>query len=222
MERLAVATTLLASLILSSCAKQTTSGSESTPRRETPVAAKHERTPDEVALLEAAGKGDTETVKSLLERGVDPNAKDPEGRTPLTEAVYNNRADIVKLLLHHGADVFAKKNDGQTPQTIAVSHKDVADLIAEQIRLFEVAASGDNKAVKQFLDNGAYVNVRDPDGRTPLTEACWNNNIATVKLLLDKGANPNAKKNDGATPLSIAKSKGHKEIVELLQKAGAK
>ena len=220
MQRLVVATTVLASLILSACAKQTTP--VSTPVREAPVAAKHERTQDEVALLEAAGKGDTETVKSLLDRGVNPNAKDPDGRTPLTEATYNNHTDVVKLLLHHGADVFAKKNDGQTPLTIADDHKDVAELIAGQIRLFEAAAKGDNKAVKDLLDNGAYVNVRDPDGRTPLTEACWNNNIATVALLLDKGADPNAKKSDGATPISIARSKGHKEIAELLKKAGAK
>jgi ankyrin repeat protein len=66
------------------------------------------------------------------------------------------------------------------------------------------------------------VNVRDPEGRTPLTEATWNNHVETVKLLLDKGANPNVNKVDGATPLSIATNKRHKDIAELLKKAGAK
>jgi ankyrin repeat protein len=84
----------------------------------------------------------------------------------------------------------------------------------------EVSGSGDTKLVKELLDQGTYVNVRDPDGRTPLTEAVWNNHGEIVRLLLEKGADPNAKKNRGATPLSIAMGKGYKEIAGL-KKTGA-
>ena len=44
----------------------------------------------------------------------------------------------------------------------------------------------------------------------------------TVKLLLAKGANVNEKRTDGDTALKMAKKKGIKEIVEMLEKAGAK
>lgn len=181
-----------------------------------------ERTPDEIALIDAAIKGDTSAVKTLLDHDVNANSRDPDGRTPLTEAAYYGHTEIVKLLLDHDADVFARKAHGETAYDMAASHQDIAEMIKREMDLLEAAAKGDSKLVKELLDKGAYVNVRDPDGRTPLTEAVWNNNVELVRLLLARGANPNAKKNDGATPLSIAQGKAYKEIADLLKKAGAK
>jgi uncharacterized protein len=180
------------------------------------------RSADEIALLNASIKGDTATAKTLLDRGVNPNTKDGDGRTPLTEASFYGHTEIAKMLLAHGADVFAKKIHGETVLDMASGHKDIADLIKAEMDLLGAAGKGDAKLVKELLDKGAYPNVRDPDGRTPLTESVWNNHVEVVKLLLDKGADPNQKKNDGATPLSIATGKGYKELVELLKKAGAK
>ncbi len=180
------------------------------------------RSADEIALLEASIKGEARDVKALLDKGVSPNTKDSEGRTPLTEAAFRGATEIVKLLIDHDADLFAKKNDGQTPLTLSAGHPDIADLIKMDVELPGVAGRGDVKGVQERLDKGAYVNVRDPEGRTPLTEAAWANQVEVVKLLLEKGANPNARKNDGASPLSIATGRGYKEIVEMLKKAGAK
>jgi ankyrin repeat protein len=44
----------------------------------------------------------------------------------------------------------------------------------------------------------------------------------TIKLLLEAGANVNIKTTDDRTALSIAKERGHKELIELLEAAGAK
>ena len=225
MRRLITPTLLCASLlVLLSCQKKTTTPS---PAPSKPVSERASNSDpagaaDEAALREAAIKGDIGAVKVLLDEGVNVNAKDADGRTALTEAAFYGRTEIAKILLDKGADVFAKKNDGATLLTIASSHKEIAEMIQQEIQLLEAAGKGDNAMVKELLDKGAYVNVRDPEGRTPLTEAIWNNHVETVKLLLDKGANPNAKKVDGATPLSIATNKQHKEIVELLKKAGGK
>ena len=185
-----------------------------------------ERTPDEIALIDAAINGDTTAVKALLEHGANANTKDPDDRTPLTEAAYYGHTEIAKLLLDHGADIYAKKAHGETAYDMAAGHQDIAQMIKRELDLLDAAAKGDVKLVKELLDKGAYVSVRDPDGRTPLTEAIWNNNVELVRLLLARGANPNTKKNDGATPLSIAQGRAygqaHQEIVEALKKAGAK
>ena len=185
-----------------------------------------ERTAEEIALIDAAIQGDTAAVKALLDHGVNANSKDPEGRTPLTEAAFYGHTEIAKLLLDHGADIFAKKAHGETAYDMAAAHQDIAQMIKREIDLLDAATKGDLKLVKELLGKGAYVNVRDPDGRTPLTEAIWSNNVELVKLLLEHGANPNSKKNDGATPLSIALGRAYgqprQEIVELLKKAGAK
>ncbi|HXD33859.1 MAG TPA: ankyrin repeat domain-containing protein [Pyrinomonadaceae bacterium] len=180
------------------------------------------RSPDEVALLDASIKGDAAAVQALLDKGVSPNTKDSDGRTPLTEAAYYGHTQIVKMLIGKGADVWAKKRDGETPVTMAAGHADIVQLLKTNLDLIDAARAGDNKAVQSLLDKGAYVNSRDSDGRTPLTEATWEGHAETVKLLLEKGADPNLKKNDGLAPLVIAVGKGNKEIEELLKKAGAK
>ena len=214
---------LLAALnLVSSCQSKAPAPVSGQPSPRATIAKTAERTLDEVAMLEASIKGDAAQVKSLLDRGVNPNAKDPEGRTPLSEAAFYGHTDIAQALMSHGADLYAKKKDGQTPMTMAAGHKQIAEMFARQTQLLEAAGKGDNDAVKKLLDRGAAVNVKDPDGRTPLTEAVWGNHVAIVKLLLEKGADPGARKTDGATPMSIAVGKGHREIVELLKKAGAK
>lgn len=180
------------------------------------------RTADEIALLEASIKGDNAAVQALLDKGVNPNSKDNDGRMPLTEAAFYGHTEIVKMLIAKGGDVWAKKGDGQTAVSLAGGHPDIVKLLKTNQDLIEAARLGDNKAVQSLLDQGAYVNSRDGDGRTPLTEATWEGHADTVKLLLEKGADPNLRKNDGLAPRVIALSKGYKEIEELLRKAGAK
>jgi len=48
------------------------------------------------------------------------------------------------------------------------------------------------------------------------------NHKDVAEFLLVKGANLNAREEKGKTPLEVAKEEGHKEIVELLRKHGAK
>src|SRR5688572_29586632 len=100
---------LAGSALLSSCQPKPPAPVPAQPSPQPSVVKTAERTLDEVAMLEAAIKGDAALVKSLLDRGVNPNAKDPEGRTPLSEAAFYGHTDIAKALLSHGADLYAKK-----------------------------------------------------------------------------------------------------------------
>lgn len=213
---------LAAAFAISACKPQHTAPTTNNSPATTPSKDPASRSADEVALLDASIKGDAAAVRALLDKGVTPNAKDGDGRTPLTEAAYYGHTEIVKMLIGKGADVWAKKRDGETPVTMAAGHPDIVKLLKQDQDLIEAARAGDNKTIQSLLDNGAYVNSRDAEGRTPLTEAAWEGRAETVKLLLEKGADPNLKKNDGLAPLVIAVSKGNKEIEELLKKAGAK
>jgi len=222
--RLVLAVTILLAISLSAGCRKLPAQSVPAPATASPATAAKpsERTAEEIALMDAAIKGDTAAAKELLERGTNPNTKDPDGRTPLTEAAYYGYTEIATLLLEHGADVFARKVHGETAYEMAAGHQEIAQMIKREVNLLDACSKSDLKLAKELLDQGAHANVRDPDGRTPLTEAVWNRNVELVNLLLERGANPNTKKNDGASPLSIAQGKGYKEVAELLKKAGAK
>ena len=75
----------------------------------------------EEALLQACEKGDLSTVRALLDKGANVNARDRDGRRPVIEASYWQHADIVKLLIERAADVNAKKVDGATALDFAIN-----------------------------------------------------------------------------------------------------
>ena len=68
----------------------------------------------------AAIEGKTETVKVLLEHGVDISVRTKKGRTPLHfAAMPKSGRPLVQLLLRSGADPYIKDKRGQTPADIA-------------------------------------------------------------------------------------------------------
>ena len=81
---------------------------------------KQKLTPLQFAVIEHWPEG----TKLLLERGADPNVRDPElDGTPLHEAAAQDREIIAALLLDHGAQVDAKMKKGLTPLHIAATGK---------------------------------------------------------------------------------------------------
>jgi ankyrin repeat protein len=55
-------------------------------------------------LTSAAGNGNVERTKQLLEHGANPNEYDGGGVTPLAQAAYAGHYAIVRELLSHGAN----------------------------------------------------------------------------------------------------------------------
>jgi hypothetical protein len=68
----------------------------------------------------ALEKGDDNALRSALDGGADPNAKNHEGKTLLHIAIANRDAKAVRLLLDHGASLDAKDAEGHTAFEAAV------------------------------------------------------------------------------------------------------
>jgi len=93
---------------------------------------------------------------------------------------------------------------------------------APDIDIWKAAASGNMEAIKQHLEAGTDVDVKEPaGGGTPLLVAAAFGQVEAAKLLIEKGANVNARSNDGATALHGAAFFCHTEIVKLLLGKGA-
>ena len=93
-------------------------------------------TPEQIQFLDAADRGDVETVKTLLASGVDANALDyrrlPTNRTALMHAASGGHLDVVELLIAAGAKVDMKDKGlgaalpgGNTALLLALKNKHV-------------------------------------------------------------------------------------------------
>lgn len=87
--------------------------------------------------------------------------------------------------------------------------------------IITASIDGKTEAVKQFIEKGINLDLRDSDDCTPLMRASIKGHTEIVKLLLDKGASIDLISNDEATALLYASANGHKEVVKLLIDNGA-
>ncbi|KAI9183492.1 hypothetical protein H9P43_004410 [Blastocladiella emersonii ATCC 22665] len=78
------------------------------------------------------------------------------------------------------------------------------------------ATRGYDAVVHVLLENGAIVDLADPDLETALHKAAFNGNVFVVEKLLHARANLNAKDRGGWTPLHVAVARNHHEIAHLL------
>jgi ankyrin repeat protein len=73
-----------------------------------------------------------------------------------------------------------------------------------------------------LINKGAELNATDIKGRTALVHAIKGDYSTVVLLLLDAGADATARDEEGRSMMWYAKSRGRKDIVEMLKKHGAK
>jgi ankyrin repeat protein len=154
-------------------------------------------------LVTAIRDADAQAVGKLIEKGVEVNACDREGNTPLILASFYASPKCVELLLERGADANAANEAGVTALIRAATNY-------EKTRL--------------LVNAGAKVRVRTADlGNSPLILAARRaGNSQTVNLLLERGADATEPNNAGISPIIAGAASGDLETVQLLLDAGAK
>ena len=160
-------------------------------------------------LFAAAARNDTTRISKLIARGEYAGMRDSHGRTPLHVAAFKRRHDAMRVLSSATGDPNVLDADGYDIVTIA-------------------AAAGDPETLRVALAIGCSPrNVTGPDRSGALIAAIARGDgsrryVTTVKMLLAAGANANASNSAGATPLALARARGQREIVAVLEKAGAR
>ncbi len=183
----------------------------------------------------AIERGNLGFLQQLLEKGIEPDARDESGRTPLSWAAGNGQETFIKLLLEKGASPVSNNDSGRGPLWWAAKNGQVtvvellltkgADIEVRdyvgRTALMEAAANGQPSVVELLLSKGAKIETKDYFSQTPLIKAAENEHTSVVELLLTKGANIEAKDEDKQTALINAAAHGHTGVVELLLIKGA-
>ena len=111
---------------------------------------------------------ETEKIAALLNDGLDVNAQDKDGVTPIFRVAQEGSARVVKSLIEKGAKVNARDKTGNTPLVPAI-------------------VAGETEARKTLLDNGADVEITDKRNNTPLLWAARGGCVDIMRLLIERG-----------------------------------
>jgi ankyrin repeat protein len=120
-------------------------------------------------LLKAciSGKSKLDSVRTLLDRGIDVNWRDPDylsDQTALMLASGYGRNEIVKLLLDRGALIDLQNEDGSTALMMA-------------------SFDGKIECARLLLERGADTSITDKDGKTAKDDAQRKRHDDIVQLL---------------------------------------
>ncbi len=154
-------------------------------------------------IHKAARSGNTAAVQDFLKQGVDVNARDENGSTPLLEALSGKSPQTARVLIEAGADVnvvqyqwtpliqAAIGRDIETTKLLLEKGADPKAFNSSAVR-FAVVGTGDNppKAgiARLLVQAGADVNAAEPNTFPFLWSAIQFGNIEVVRELIDLGA----------------------------------
>jgi len=156
----------------------------------------------ESPLVDAARKGDWNSVRASLDQGADVTAVQGDGSTALHWAAHWDEHDGAERLIRAGADVNAATDLGVTP-------------------LWSAAENGSAAMVRQLLTADANPNSTLPSGESVLMTAARSGNGDVVRQLLDAGAATEVTAARGQTALMWAVAQQHTDVVQALLESGA-
>ena len=170
-------------------------------------------------------------VRTLLQRGFDPNTLDEHGQTGLMIALREPSPKVIQVLVESPqTNVDLPNAKGETPLMLAAI-KGQQDLVTQLLKrdaavnktgwtpLHYAATSGQLTIMKVLLDNYAFIDAQSPNGTTPLMMAAMYGSGEAVKLLLAEGADTTMKNQLGMTAVDFANKAGRAEAASLITAA---
>ena len=193
-------------------------------------------------LHAAAARGDVADIEKRIAAGENKEAIDSRQRTPLHVAAFHKKYDAARALIRLGADPNKLEADRYDIVTIASVANDAPMLkIAldgggnaravtsryDGTALIAAAHLGHAEVVRMLIAAGAPLDHINNLKWTALIESIvlgdgGQNHTETLRALVGAGANVNIPDGSGATPLKLAKARGYREMVAILEKAGAR
>lgn len=193
--------------------------------------------PVQIALADAAEKGDLSRMQQAIERGADVDHTGREGMVPLYWALLKRNVAGFKYLLEQGANpqTVTRLPEGfqdaeASVMELAVTDPDPAYLKA----LLEHGADPNTiyntewnipviyraimtrriKNVEVLLEHGADINYQDKSLETPLMQAVKARQFEIALFLLSAGADPTIEDNLGGSPVDIVKQFGARGVIK--------
>ena len=138
-------------------------------------------------------------------KGLNPNAQDSEGYTPLINASRSNAIEVIALLANSTKDINALDNKGRSALTHAVSRNN-------------------EKTVKWLLENGADISIVDKSGNTLAYYLMQSYNVKRPEafeskwaLLNKSGLSMKDVQHDGNSLLHLAAKDNNLPLLERLE-----
>ena len=158
------------------------------------------------ALMWAARRDDSESLKVLVQAGADVNISDNRGLSALHYAAKASGEEIFRTLLNAGADPRRVDNFGFSVLHYVAQSKPIIGAVK----------------VSDLIKAGADPNERSKSGGgTPLQRAAYTNHTAVAEALLENGADINILDYDGDSALIQSIYSSADDVTQLLLLRGA-
>lgn len=182
----------------------------------------------------AIARDDAGTIAALLQRGFDPNTRDPKGQPGLILALQAGALKAFDALMQaRDLQVEARNAQGESALMMAALRGHVPAVRALIARDADVnkpgwtplhyAATGTTpqqaEIIALLLEQHAYIDAASPNGTTPLMMAVRYGQGDVARLLVQEGADPTLKNELGLTALDFARQADRADMVELMAQA---